>query len=223
MKIEAVIFDLDGTMIDTEKMSAKAVRDFVKHLSYDATDIDKWYFENCIGMGSERIFSKMNERIKFSESKESIILKFRDFRADYFANTLVEIKTGLIKLLDFLRKQKIKMAIYTGTWLDQIYVKMKSANLSLDGFEAIVGGDMVKNHKPNPEGYFMACQKLGVKPKNTVVIEDSDPGAEAAINGGMRVIMVPDIKENSKYVKENAWHFVNTLDQIIPIIEKENK
>jgi beta-phosphoglucomutase-like phosphatase (HAD superfamily) len=60
---------------------------------------------------------------------------------------------------------------------------------------------------------------LGVKPRDAVAIEDSDVGAKSALDAGTRLVLVPDIKENDAKIKEQAWHVVRSLDEIIPIIQ----
>ena len=102
-------------------------------------------------------------------------------------------------------------------------MKLESAGVSINHFDAIVGGDMVEKIKPYPDCYLLACETLGVKPKHTLVGEDSDVGIQSAHAAGCNVIWVPDIQKVDPKIQKLAWCKVKSLDEIIPILQGVEK
>jgi HAD superfamily hydrolase (TIGR01509 family) len=221
-KIEAVIFDLDGTMLDTERTNAHMVNNLLCEMGHSVPDFIKWYYNNCAGFGIGKILERLQESIGLKiDDKDVFFQHFREYRIEYYGKNPPSVKKGLIELLNSIKERGTKMAICSGTWSENIQLKMKSAGVSFDYFETIIGGDMAENAKPHPEPYLLTCERLGIKPENVLAIEDSDIGVESAHAAGCKVILVPDAIGNSQKAKEIAWHVVESLDMIIAILRKE--
>lgn len=102
------------------------------------------------------------------------------------------MKPGVVELLDFLKDQKIPMALATSTGRERTLRRMEMTGLG-PYFSAIITGDQVVHSKPDPEIYQLACRALGTDPAHTIAIEDSRNGILSAHAAGMKVIMVPDM------------------------------
>ena len=219
--IKAVVFNLDGTLLDTEGLNCVATGNILKKFGYDLPNYTAWYHENCAGIGIAKILEKIENAFAITiNDKDNLIAGFREYRKDFFKDNPIPIKKGAVELLEFVKKQGLKMAICSGSHTEQIQLKTKTAGLSLDYFDVFVGGDMVgENQKPHPAPYLLTCEKLGVTPQDIIVIEDGNAGIESAHSAGCRIILVPD-GVNSESAKEKAWKIVKSLDLVIPIIKE---
>ena len=218
-KIKAVIFDLDGLMLNTEELNGIVFRDVMNKLGHKIPNAVEWYYNNIIGKRADKIFPKIREDFGI-EAPHVLIERFREYRAEFFKTNPPQAKKGLIELLNFLKMQGIKTAICSSARLDQIKLKMEKAGVSLDYFDTIIDGSLVKESKPHPESYQTTCEKLNVKPENALALEDSDHGIQSAHGAGIRVILVPDVKIIPSDIKPLAWHIVKSLDLVIPIIKE---
>lgn len=221
MEIEAVIFDLDGLMLDTEKSNAFIARELLQKLGFNTKpDFIQWYYENCTG--HRDAFQKIIPAFFGINGADAEIFPKRlfEYRIQYYKSNPPRAKKGLIQFLDFLKAQGIKMGICSASKLDQIFVKMKMADVSLDYFDAITSGDEVKESKPHPQIYQIACEKLGVKPENAIAFEDTDLGVESASRAGVHVILVPDVKPNAVEIEGLCFGIVDSLDLAIPLLRK---
>ena len=90
-------------------------------------------------------------------------------------------------------------------WLHRLINKL------LDYFTAITSGDEVKRGKPHPDIYLLAIKKLGLDPKDCIAFEDSELGALAAITAGLNVVVVPDLKQPTEFVKDHCFRVLNSL------------
>lgn len=223
-QIEAVIADLDGTILDTELMNAELVRDSLTELGYKMpVNFMEWFFENCAGVGWSKSSVKLINTFNINKADlDSFSKVFDRKRKEYVETNEIAKKKGLFRLLDFLKAKGIKIAICTSSRKQEIQLfKLHHAGVSADYFETIVTGDMVKEIKPHRELYLLTCEKLGVKPENAIALEDSDLGVEAAFNAGVRVILIPDHMKNSDRAKQMAWKIVDSLDEVPSIIASQ--
>ena len=191
-KPELVIFDMDGTMLDTEMLSIKgwqaAVEEQIPGVPWEefsqifykmlGTNLD-----NCRRVALEHMPTFDFERGNATQ------ITYMD---SYFASKGVPTKTGLLELLDKLEALEIKKCVATSTARDRATHKLKLANIA-HRFEVIVGGDQVKVSKPNPEIFLKAAAACGVAPEKCLVLEDSLAGVTAGYKAGMQVIVIPDL------------------------------
>lgn len=221
MGIKAVIFDVDGTMLDTEQLNAEAFGEAFKSLGYESPNVDivDWYNKNCSGRGSRWAFKILHTIV---DVKDDFNLQYvREFRAEWLKTQHIPTKKGLMESLEYLKKEKVKMAVCSSDWTNRVTAKLSQAGVPLDYFEVIVGMDLCKNPKPDAECYFLTCKKLGVKPEEAIALEDSDSGALAAIDAGVKLVLVPDIAKNSEDVRKRAWRIAGSLDDATAIIKQE--
>lgn len=205
LKLEAVIFDMDGLMLDTEALAIPSLHKAADVIGINLTDeivmAMNGLNENDANALLEKELGKPLDLKKFSEA----------FYEDYYKRTILKdsipIKEGLIELIDYLKENNIKLAVATSTKADLALKKLTLVGIA-NRFDIIVGGDQVTRGKPAPDPYLKAAAKLGVNTKNCLALEDSDNGAMSAFTAGIRVIVVPDIKLPSPTTKKNRFKYL---------------
>ncbi len=180
--IKAVIFDVDGVMVITEHLHYEAWKKFCEKRGMPL-ELD-YYLENLSGRRSQEILMELSGNFEGFE-------KLRDEKEDYFkkiAKGKIKPIPGLYRLLQELKKgYKIGVA----TSIPRINIGFYLKNLKIKEFiDALTIADDIKEGKPNPEIYLKTAEKLGVKPKEGVVIEDAKSGLKSAKNAGMKCIIV---------------------------------
>jgi len=216
--INGIIFDMDGLMFDTERLSTIGWTQVAKKLNIDLT-IE---FINSF-KGTSAIYSKQLFKDRFGKAFDYEYA--RGIRTDYMNSVIEEsgvpIKKGLVELLNYLKASHILAAVATSTnhILGEKY--LKSAGV-YDYFEAVIYGDTVLKGKPEPDIFLKAAQTIGRNPKECFVLEDSPAGISAGFAAGAKVIHIPDqivIKED---IKKKVFRICSDLSEVIKLIEIEN-
>lgn len=206
--MDGIIFDMDGVLIDTEKMYMDCWLTVGRELNMDIQLVDDMV-HRCIGLSVEdtkQICEKMMEgRISYEEA----IKRVRDTFKRKRVQEGIPVKPGAYMLLEYLKTNRIPVGLASSTSYHTIVEELTELKM-INYFKVIVGGDMVSRGKPSPEVYEKACKELKLTPEKTIAIEDSLNGLKAAKGAGLKTIMVPDIlpyTENLEpYVDE---HFDN--------------
>lgn len=217
--IEAVVFDMDGLMFDTEKLWIDSVKRTNEECGYN---VPIEVAMECIGKRADYVDQKFIEVMGENFDPTEFRRLNRIFMDEDVNNNGLRIKKGLVELITFLKENNIKIAIASSTRLEKIHKRFEQANLDINLFDSVIGGDMVTDPKPNPQIYLKSCEVLNVAPENAIALEDSDYGILSASSAGMKAILVPDIKQNSDEVINLAYTKVDNLLEVIDLIKKEN-
>jgi len=185
--IKGVIFDMDGLMIDSEKLYLRFWVEAGVSLGYD------FKYEHALSIRS--LAAKFAKEKFINYFNEDCYEKIRNKRIEmmdkYLESHKLEKKKGLDEILKFLKNKKIKMAVATATKEDKTRQYLSELNV-LDYFDAVVSAHMVKNGKPKPDIYLEAASRLELNPKDCIALEDSPNGIRAAYEAGCIPIMIPD-------------------------------
>ena len=185
----AVVFDMDGVLLDTEKLVLKAWKEVAD--KYGIPDIESICME-CLGMNQQAAYEKFCQKygpdFKYHEyKKETRELFFGPYYKEH-----LPLKDGVLELLEFLRNNSKKIAVASSTRRELVEKELTEAGI-IKYFDALICGDMVKNSKPHPEIFIRACEELNVDTDMSYAIEDSFNGIRSAYTGGLMPIMVPDM------------------------------
>lgn len=193
--LEAVIFDFDGVLVDSEKLHYQAFSRTLTKFNYQLSIRD--YYDRFLGLSDQELLRVVNKEGKLSLSNQQF-KKLLGEKANLFkemAATEAGIIEGVPQFLNMLVGDKIPLAICSGSLLPEIETILKSAVLR-SYFEVIVSAEQVEKGKPDPEGFLLALKLLNkklhksIKPENCVVIEDSRWGLEAAKAAGMQAVAI---------------------------------
>jgi len=184
--IKAVLFDMDGVLIDSELMRLEQLQGIFK--SMDIVMSNEEYIK-FIGTSSIHMWGAIKDKYKLNFSLEELINKDRGEYFNYLSSPETKITPikGIPEFLKYLLKNNIKMAVASSSPIDVIELIIQSFNFK-KYFLALVTGDYVKSSKPEPDIFLYAAEKLGVLPAECVVIEDSSNGVKAAKKAGMKCI-----------------------------------
>ncbi len=209
MKYEAVIFDMDGVIFDTEVVSRRGWCKVAQ--KYGLEDMEN-EFLNIIGTNSRY-------------SKQYLLKRYGQFDVDTFmADCRVEfkrdlkengipVKPGVRQLLAYLKENGYKVALASSTESEIVIGELKASEI-YQYFDFVIGGDMVSHSKPDPEIFLKACARLGATPDRALVIEDSYNGIRAASSGGFYAVMVPDVLPPTEEMRQKADIILSSLSQV---------
>lgn len=216
LKFELIIFDMDGLMFDTEKISFISWRDAAARYGYQ---IDDEMFRKTIGanlISTKDIYFK---HFGSSFPIEEIISERVRISDEIIRLNGVPIKKGLYELLDYFSQSNIKKAVATSTSRKRAMNLLKLAGI--DGrFDYVLCGDEIEKSKPDPEIFLKVSDKLGCSPKKCLVLEDSEVGIEAAYKAGMFPIMIPDMKEPNELTKTLIFKKLDNLLDVKYFLEE---
>ncbi|WP_143315994.1 HAD family phosphatase [Clostridium sp. HBUAS56017] len=192
--MNAAIFDLDGTLIDSmwiwEKIDANYLnskgidlppnlKDEISHLSFEQTAI---YFKS---------------RFNLDDSIETILSTWNNMAYEYYSND-VTLKPGVIQFLNYLKSLKIKISLATSNNTTLLNAALRSTGID-HYFDSITTTDETKSNKSKPDVYLLASRKLNVSPENCIVFEDILEAVKGAKLANMKVVAVYD--KSSSYQK----------------------
>lgn len=185
---DAVIFDMDGLLLDTERVSLQTFKE-------TCTAFDVKFNENiysqCIGCNRAKTI-KILEGGHPGFPKEAFIPHWNLLYRKQAIEQPVPIKEGVVEFLSWLDETNIPCAVATSTHLDAAQQKLTNAGL-MGYFSILMTGDQVKMSKPHPDIYLKAADKLGFDPKNCAALEDSNNGVRSAVAAEMLVFQIPDL------------------------------
>lgn len=212
---KGAIFDMDGLILDTEKLFARfwceAAADFGTNMR----------LEHVLQIQS---LSGKAAKIKFEEmfgpdfDYERVRQRRIDLMTAFINANGVEKKKGLDELLAYLKRKGYKLAVATSTESGRAQKYLEQVEV-FHYFDALVCGDMVVKGKPEPDIYLMAADAINVYPGECIALEDSSNGIRSAYNAGCKPIMIPDLSQPSEEILSLLYGKADDLSGVIDILE----
>ncbi len=187
MEFKGAIFDLDGTLLDSMWVWKQIDHDF---LAKRGIAVPPDYMLAVAHLGAYQTAVYTSERFGLPESPEELIAEWTEMAIDYYTYK-VELKPGAFEYLSMLKKKGVKLAVATANDRALFIPALKHTKI-YDFFDAVVNVDEVERKKGFPDIYWLACKKMGVEPKDSVVFEDIYQGICGARDGGFRTVGVYD-------------------------------
>ena len=184
--IKAFIFDLDGTLVNTEKLHYRAWNETLQQNGIENISFES--FLSFAGTSNERVAADFIQSHLIKKSISELVLEKQTLYMELIPD--VTICDGVYEIINAF-KGKVTMAVASSSHKKEVHAILKAHDL-IDLFSQIVGGDMVTRQKPDPEIYLTTIKLLGVKPHNSIAFEDSTHGLQAAKNAGLHGIAIPN-------------------------------
>lgn len=205
----AVLFDMDGLLIDSERIAQQVTRDAALHLGLA---LPEHVARRMIGLGRDAL-----ERMMVAElGRDFPFVRFQtEWELRYHERIAqgVPIKAGVVEALAALATAGLPCAVATSTHTDFARYKLQQAGL-LTHFAVVVGRDVVQHGKPSPDLYLHAAKELGVSAHQCWAFEDSLPGLTAAVASGARSHWVPDLALIAAHEMPEGVETVASLHQV---------
>ena len=208
---QAVLFDMDGLMIDSERVTYEGYAIECEKLGLK---MDKEFYKEILGHTIPEIYQQFYGRYGQSFPMDEVLKRVHTYMEDLFQEQGVPLKEGLVELLVYLKANGYQTVVATSSTRERVNKILKQAELS-KFFDASVCGDEVEKGKPNPEVFLKACEKIGVKPEKAIVLEDSEAGIQASFVAGIPVICVPDMKYPEEQFAKKANTIVGSLRVVL--------
>ena len=213
MKIQAVIFDMDGVIFDSERAVYMGWRDIAEKYGFD--DLDTIYMKciGCIEPVTKSLFLDFyGPDFPYDEYRAE---QSKAYHEKYDGGRL-PLKRGIKELLVYLKEKGIPAAVASSTRTAVVEQQIKDAGLA-PYFDVILGGESIERSKPAPDIFLKAAELLGAEPQSTFVIEDSYNGIRAAHAGGMIPVMVPDMMEPDDEMREKSDYILDDLGAVLEL------
>lgn len=189
MNYKAAIFDMDGLLLDTERVCMQAFADACKALSLPI--LNDVYLQ-IIGRNAQGIKQVLCDGYGADLDYDQLRTEWMARYHPIVEQQAIPVKEGVIALLDWLKAQSIPIAVATSTHKELAITKLKLAGL-YDYFDHLSNGCEVSKGKPSPEIFLLAASRLNISAQHCLAFEDSSNGVRSAISAGMQVYQVPDL------------------------------
>lgn len=184
---KAVVFDMDGVLIDARDWHFEALNQALVNFGLEISYED--HLERFNGLSTRQKLNKISDESLLPVELHSVISATKQNRTLRIAAEKCFPMTQHLILLELLKVKGFRIGVYTNSIRETAEAMLQYAGL-LEKIDVLITNQDVKSPKPDPEGYLLVCQKLGVKPEDTYVVEDGEFGIKAAKLAGCRVIQV---------------------------------
>ncbi len=216
--MDTIIFDMDGTLIDTEGYYNRCWVRAIREAGYEITPNEALDFRS---LGRPFAIDCFKERFGPEVDYHGIRARRKELMKEMVEKERLRLKPGVHELLEVLRERKIRPMIATATDLERTSEYLRKLDI-YDEFDKIISAVMVRQGKPAPDIYLYACEQAGRSPGECIAVEDSPNGVRSAAAAGCRVIMVPDLSQPDekleKLIEKKAVSLLEIRDWV-----KENR
>ncbi|MCM1226326.1 MAG: HAD family phosphatase [Clostridium sp.] len=213
MKIKGVIFDMDGLMLDTEKL---LMRFWIESANQFGFDMKKEHVLSIRSLAGKYAVPKLQGIFGESFDYDAVRKRRIELMNEYIAENGIEKKKGLDELLSYL-SGKYRIAVATATDYERTEMYLKKVGV-FDFFDKIICGSMVENGKPAPDIYLKASSELCLAPEECAALEDSPNGILSAYRAGCKPIMIPDLSQPDEETSKLLYAKADSLDKVIDIL-----
>ncbi len=217
-KIRGVLFDMDGVVLDTEKLYARFWAEACAFYGFSMN------YQQALGMrslnkdaGQAYLSSLFGPEIRHRTIRDKRV----ELMDAYVEKHSVEAKAGIFELLDYLQGRGIPYAVTTASPLERISRYLGNLGL-LERFDRICTAERVAHGKPEPDIYLLGAKTLNLPPEDCLALEDSYTGILSAHRAGCKATIVPDLDQPGENILSICWGRADSLLDVIGLIEQAN-
>ena len=211
MQYQAVVFDMDGVIFDTERLVIEFWKEVAK--KHNIPNIEHTCIQ-CLGTNRVRTREIFLENYGADFPFDPYCAEVTELFNTHYKGVPLPTKPGIRELLSYLQEQDIKVGLASSTAQHLVRDEIGTAGL-LPYFQTLVCGDMVEHSKPAPDIFLKACEILNADPTKSIAIEDSFNGIRSAHCAGMTPIMVPDQVQPTDEIRALAFHVMPSLLDVL--------
>ena len=211
----SVIFDMDGLMLDTEKIYAQVNQEGFESIGIEFTMDD---YLKYVRVGEKETLQMYEEAIGDREAAEALLAREDKRYLEIIKDQAPDLKDDLIKVLDTLAAKNIDCYVASSSNIETVEYLLDATGIR-KYFKGVLGGDQVENAKPDPEIYLKVVADFNLDKEKTIVLEDSIHGVNAAYQAGLDVIMVPDLVAPDDETYDRVLAVVGRLGDALPFID----
>lgn len=214
-KIEGFVFDMDGLLLDSERIVQRSWELSGKELGIEGMGQQIYH---TLGMNAK----SRRQYFKNAISADFPYEEFQKLTSKYFYRITdtegLPVKKGAAELLEYAKTHDYKTAVATSSSRKYAERVLMDAGL-YQWFDGGVFGDMVTKGKPDPEIYLRACESITLRPENGLAFEDAPGGIRSAVAAGLHTIMIPDLLRPTEEIKKLIYRKFADLGEVIPFLE----
>ncbi|MCH5303963.1 MAG: HAD family phosphatase [Ruminococcus sp.] len=218
MKIKGVIFDMDGVILDSEKLYVRFWSEAGRACGYN---FERKHALAIRSMARPFAVSKLKSFFGDDFNYDDVRNKRIELMSEYIEKNGIDTKHYAEEILSYLKENGYKTAIATATPPERTEKYLKQVGL-YDYFDELISASMVENGKPAPDIYKFASAKLSLSPENCIAVEDSPNGVQSASSAGCVTVMVPDMDSPDDEVIKKVYRVADNLKELENIIEEIN-
>ncbi|QNT78372.1 HAD family hydrolase [Entomobacter blattae] len=207
----AVVFDMDGLLLDTESLAMEALEKTGLAMGHATPP---GFYQGMIGAPMDRNLQMLQEHFGEDFPAEAFFRASDDLFEDYIESGRLTVKPGVWALLDYLDEQAIPYGLATSSGRSKMERHMHKVGL-LPRFRYTITRNEVTHGKPGPEPFLNAARLIGVPPAEALALEDSYNGVRSAFAAGMPVIMVPDVLQPTEEIFTKALAVLPSLNEVL--------
>lgn len=211
MQYQAVVFDMDGVIFDTERLVIEFWKEVAK--KHNIPNVEHTCIQ-CLGTNRVRTREIFLENYGADFPFDPYCAEVTELFNTHYKGVPLPTKPGVRELLSYLQEQDIKVGLASSTAQHLVRDEIGTAGL-LPYFQTLVCGDMVEHSKPAPDIFLKACEILNADPTKSIAIEDSFNGIRSAHCAGMTPIMVPDQVQPTDEIRALAFHVMPSLLDVL--------
>ena len=214
--IKLAIFDVDGTLVDSESVYLKAA---IKNIKTHNYPVKMETIYKTFGATQAAIRKLISDDLGGDDKYDAYLSNLRKLMDDIYEKEPVKVKEGTFEILEYLKENNVKIAIATSTYRDKQMPVLEKTGL-LKYIDSMVFGDEIKNSKPAPDIYLKAMEYYNFQKEEALIFEDSINGILSGYNAGIKVIGIPDQVAIPKDVQDKTYAMCNNLIEAIDITKK---
>lgn len=215
VKPDAALFDMDGLLIDSERLSLQS---FLATCSDNGLGDQTPLFLSIVGSNEASLMSILDAGIGDQVDLPAFRADWAGRYHELIADGQVLLKPGVEALLDWLTAKGVRMAVATSSATPIAALKLTRTGI-IKRFDYIVGGDMVRHSKPHPEIFLTAAARIQADPSRTLVFEDSSNGVKAGVAAGCTVIQIPDLVQPTPELLSLGHRVLDSLHDALTLLQ----